>query len=146
MAIPYVVRKKVYTIDNEKKELWHAMVSKMQQKGGMTEDFIARRISERTGLNRSIIEGIIAEVAEAIEFSLGMGFSVTIKNLGAFQTSLTSQGFADPTEITPEKVDLSRIYFVADRKLTQRVRKEGYFQIPFDTYMPKEYCKKKKNK
>lgn len=143
MAIPYVVRKKVYTKDKEIKELWFATVKKIQQKGGMTDDFIARRVSERTGISRGLIEGIISEIAEAIEFSLGMGFSVTIDKLGSFQTALTSKGFENPTDITPEEVELSRIYFIADRKLTQRVREEGCFQIPFESYMPKEYCKKK---
>lgn len=128
MAIPYVVRKKIDITSGEKKELWYAVAKSTPKKGGMTEEDIARRVSERTGFSRGVVEGILTEVFEAIEFSLGLGFSVNLKNMGSFQTAVTSKGFDNPDDVTPNEVKLSRIYFVADRKLTQRIRKEGYFR------------------
>lgn len=139
MAIPYIVRRKVFMVDREKKELWYAVAKPIQKRGGITEEDIVKRVSGRTGFSAGEIQGIITDVIEAIEFFLKLGYTVNMKNLGSFQTSLTSNGFENPTEITPGEVKLSRIYYVADRKLTTRVREAGTFKIPLRTYMPPEY-------
>ena len=65
-----------------------------------------------------------------------MGQSVTIPNLGTFQTALTSPGFDRPEQVMPGKVKLSRVYFVADRGLTARLKEVQPFRIPFSLYVP----------
>lgn len=80
--------------------------------------------------------GYLSELGDTIEDILSMGQSVTIPNLGTFQTALTSPGFDRPEQVMPGKVKLSRVYFVADRGLTARLKEVQPFRIPFSLYVP----------
>lgn len=142
MSIPYLVRKKVHFQKGEKQELWYAVPKKMQKKGGKTEKDIARLIAQRTGFHRGMVEGVITEMAEMIEEVLSKGHSVTFKGFGSFQTALTSKGFERPEQVTPGEVSVSRMYFVADRKLNQRLKEETCHRLPFQYYFPEELLTK----
>lgn len=142
MSIPYQVRKKVNFLKREKEELWYAVPKKLQKKGGKTEKDIARMIAQRTGFHRGEVEGIITELGEAIEEMLSEGHSVTIKDFGSFQTALTSKGFKNPTQVTPREVSISRMYFVADRKVNKRLKEETCHRIPFKYYLPENVLTK----
>ncbi|NDV83085.1 HU family DNA-binding protein [Bacteroides sp. 51] len=143
MSIPYVVRKKANVIKGEREEMWYAVAKKLQKKGGgVTEEDLAWMISDHTTFSRGEIQGLIIELAATIEKVLEMGRSVTIKDLGTFQTSLTSKGFKDPTQITPSEVSVSRIYFTADRGLAYRMKQVPCLRVPFKYYFPKELLTK----
>ena len=142
MSIPYQVRKKVNFLKGKKEELWYAVPKKLQKKGGKTEKDIARIMSQRTGFHRGVVEGILTELGEIIEEVLSEGHSVTINGLGSFQTALTSKGFKSPLEVTPREVSVSRMYFIADRKVTKRLKEEDCFRIPFKYYLPKDLITK----
>ena len=143
MSIPYVVRKKVNVIKGEREELWYAVAKKLQKKGGgITEEDLAWMISDHTTFSRGEIQGLIIELVDTIEKVLEMGRSVTIKNLGSFQTALTSKGFEDPLKITPSEVSVSRIYFTADRGLSYRMKQVPCLRVPFKYYLPKELLTK----
>lgn len=142
MSIPYQVRKKVNSLKGKKQELWYAVPKKLQKKGGKTEKDIARMIASRTGFHRGEVEGIITELGDVIEEILSEGHSVTIKGFGSFQTSLTSKGFEHPAQVTPKEVSVSRMYFIANRKLTKRLKAEKCDKIPFKYYFPKEMLTK----
>lgn len=143
MSIPYVVRQKANVLNSEKKGLWYAVAKKLQKGGGgVDEEDLAWSISQRTGFSRGVIKGILTELAVAIEDALAMGRSVTIKDIGSFQTALTSKGFEHPTQITPSEVKLSRVYFIADRGLTARLKEVKCLRIPFKYYLPKELLTK----
>lgn len=142
MSIPYQVRKKVNFLKGEKEELWYAVPKKLQKKGGKTEKDIARLITQRTGFHRGVVEGILTELGEVVEEVLSEGHSVTINGFGSFQTALTSKGFKSPLEVTPREVSISRMYFIADRKLTRRLKEEKCFRIPFKYYLPKDLITK----
>lgn len=146
MSIPYVVCKKVYFLKGEKQELWYAVPRKMQKKGGKSEKDIARMIAQRTGFHRGEVEGVITELAEIIEEVLSEGHSVTFKGFGTFQTALTSKGFEHPEEVTPREVSISRMYFVADRKVRKRLQEEKCYRIPFKYYFPKNLLTKEMEK
>lgn len=145
MAIPYVVRKKLDRTGGEDKELWYAIAKTMQGRGGITDEEFVKRISQRTGFSPGVIEGIVTEIAEALEFFLSYGFTVNLKKLGTFKTALTSDGFEHPSQVTPSEVKLSRVYFMANRKMTSRIRESGYFKVPFKHYLPKEYWEKEEH-
>ena len=81
-----------------------------------------------------MIMGILSE-SDTIEDILSMGRPVAIPNLGTFQTTLTSPGFV-PEQVMPGRVKLSRVYFVADRGLTARLKEVQPFRIPFSLYVP----------
>lgn len=142
MSIPYQVRKKVNFLKGEKEELWYAVPKKLQKKGGKTEKDVALMIAKRTGFNRGEVEGVITELGDIIEEILSDGYSVTIKGFGSFQTALTSKGFKSPTQVTPREVSVSRMYFVADRKLNKRLKEETCDRIPFKYYLPEELLTK----
>lgn len=142
MSIPYQVRKKVNFLKGKKEELWYAVPKKLQKKGGKTEKDIARLIAQRTGFHRGEVEGILTELGEVLEDVLSEGNSVTLNGIGSFQTSLTSKGFKNPTQVTPREVSVSRIYFIADRKVSKRLKEEPCFRIPFKYYFPEEMLTK----
>ena len=137
MSIPYIVRKKVGTI-GDKKELWYAVPKKLQKKGGRTEKDIARLIQQRTGFHRGEVEGMLSVLTDIIEEELSGGHSVTIRGLGSFQTAISSKGFERPEQITPGEVKVSRVYFVANRDFTRRIKETPCFRIPFKYYFPQE--------
>lgn len=82
---------------------------------------MARTIEQRTGFHRGEVEGVLIAMAEVI-----------------FQTALTSEGCQYPEEVTPEEVSVSRMYFVADRKLNKRLKEEQCHRIPFHYYFLEE--------
>jgi DNA-binding protein, histone-like, putative len=143
MAISYIVRRKKNTLARESKELWYPVAKTVQPRGGITNKDIAARVSQRTGLAPGVVEGVLTEAAEAIEFFLSYGFTVNLNNLGSFQTSLTGKGCEHPAEVTPGQVELSRICFIANRNMTKRIRENGYIQIPLKDYLPEKYWKDK---
>ena len=89
---------------------------------------------------------ILVEVADAIRYLLSMGQSVTIDGLGTFQTALTSPGFERPEQVTPGQVSVSRVYFVANSALRDRMKKTKCMRIPFKYYMPESMLTKEMKK
>lgn len=135
MAIPYVVRKKVDATSGKRKVLWYAVAKRVQKKGGVRSKELAALMEKTAGFHRGVIEGILAELVDNIYMALAKGETVTIDGLGSFQTSLTSAGYTHPEEVTPGKVSVARVYFVAHPDLTRRVKKIKCMRIPFSHYM-----------
>ena len=146
MSIPYVVRKKADLSSGERKELWYGVPSKMQRRGGVNNKELAVRMAKTTGFHRGQIEGILSELVESIQDLLSSGHSVTIEGLGTFQTALTSQGCVLPEQVTPGKVAISRVYFVANSKFSRELKKTKCTRIPFKYYMPESMLTKNMKK
>ena len=111
MAVPYVVRKKADITSGERKELWYGVPKKLIDPIRNRE--FAEYMEKRSGFHRGQIDGILTEMVDAIRSLLSIGQPVTIEGLGTFHTSLTSPGFERPEQVTPGKVSVSRVYFVA---------------------------------
>ena len=135
MAIPYVVRKKVDATSGKRKELWYAVAKKVQNKGGMRSKGLAAMMEKTAGFHRGVIEGVLAELVDNIFMALAKGETVTIDGLGSFQVSLTSPGCEHPEEVTPGKVSVSRVYFVAHPELSRKVKEIKCMRIPFCHYV-----------
>lgn len=146
MSIPYVVRKKADLTSGEKKELWYGVPSKIQKRGGVKNKQLALRMHKTTGFHRGQIEGILSELAECIQDLLEEGHSVTLDGLGTFQTALTSPGFEHPEQVTPGKVSVSRVYFVANPRFSRAMKKTKCWPIPFKYYMPESMMTKEMKK
>ena len=146
MSIPYVVRKKADLTSGERKELWYGVPSKMQRKGGVKNKELAVRMAKSTGFHRGQIEGILSELVESIQELPSSGHSVTIEGLGTFQTALTSPGCDFPEQVTPGKVSISRVYFVANSKFSRELKKTKCMRIPFKYYMPENMLTKEMKK
>lgn len=71
---------------------------------------------------------------------------MTIEGLGTFQTALTSQGCVLPEQVTPGKVAISRVYFVANSKFSRELKKTKCTRIPFKYYMPESMLTKNMKK
>jgi len=136
MAINYVVRKKIFKQEGESRQLWYAVQKKFQKRGGKTEEDLAYYISQRSTFRPGEVLGILTELSQAIEHYLDMGNSVSIKGLGSFQTAITSKGFEKPEEVKPKEVEFSRVYFIPDRKLTEKLKKMKFIPIPLSSYFP----------
>ena len=93
MTIPYLVRKKADLSSGKRKEQWYAVQKKLQERGGVDLTKLAELLSKRSHFPQGMIMGILSELGDTIEDILSMGQSVTIPNLGTFQTALTSPGF-----------------------------------------------------
>lgn len=146
MSIPYVVRKKADLSSGERKELWYGVSSKMQRRGGVKNKELAVRMAKSTGFHRGQIEGILSELVESIQDLLSSGHSVTIEWLGTFQTALTSSGCELPEQVTPGKVSISRVYFVANSKFSRELKRTKCMRIPFKYYMPESMLTKEMKK
>ena len=73
---------------------------------------------------------------------LAEGYSVSLKGIGTFQVALTSPGAERPEDVTPATVEVSRVYFIADRWLTRQIRKMKFIRIPLSSYFPKSMLSK----
>ncbi|HJD75537.1 HU family DNA-binding protein [Bacteroides reticulotermitis] len=138
MAVPYVVRKKADLTSGERKELWYAVPKKVQERGGVKSKDLALWMEKTSGFHHGQIEGMLSELAYNIQHLLSLGKSVTIDGLGTFQTALTSPGFEHPEQVTPGKVSVSRVYFVAQPEFSRAVKKIKCVRIPFKYYMPED--------
>ena len=136
MSIIYLVRKKVFSKAGEKMTQWFAVQRKVQKKSGVTNRELARRLSQYTSFKEGEVQGILIELVKVIEKTLQEGHSVTIDGLGTFQTAITSNGFDRPEQVTPREVRLSRVYFRADRKLVEFVRRAKFIRYPLSRYFP----------
>lgn len=143
MSIFYLVTKKVFPKLGEKNEQWFAVQRKLQKKGGATNLELAERLSAYTSFNKGDIQGILIELPNVMADLLRDGRSVTIDGLGTFQTALTSNGFDHPEQIVPSEVRLSRVYFRADKKLVEVVKKARFIRIPLSKYLPESLLSKK---
>lgn len=85
-------------------------------------------------------------MVDAIRTLLSIGQPVTIEGLGTFHTSLTSPGFERPEQVTPGKVSVSRVYFVACPEFSRQVKKMKCTRIPFNIYMPENMLTKEMKK
>ena len=122
MGLIYLVRKKKFRTAEGIRELYFAIQRKLQKRGGKNEEDLAEILSANS--SRSKI--------------LKNGESVSIRGLGSFHASITSNGFEHPEDVLPHEVRVSKVYFIADRKFTQRVSRMKFFRYPLSKYFPKD--------
>ena len=83
---------------------------------------------------------------ERKELWYGVPSKMQRRGLGTFQTALTSQGCVLPEQVTPGKVAISRVYFVANSKFSRELKKTKCTRIPFKYYMPESMLTKNMKK
>ncbi|HBO07548.1 MULTISPECIES: HU family DNA-binding protein [Bacteroides] len=138
MSIPYLVRQKKNLLNKKKSGLWYAVTHKLQKRGGVNEKELGHLVAMRGGFSRGVVEGVLTAISEVIETELSKGESVTIREFGSFHLALGSEGYEHPADVTPGKVQVSKLYFVPDRNLMQRLKKTKAFRIPLSSYLPAE--------
>lgn len=138
MGLIYLVRKKKFKTPEGMKELYYAIQRKLQKRGGVNERDLARRLAQQSGRSEGDALSILTDLPGVIEEILMNGESVTIRGLGSFHASITSNGFENPEDVLPHEVKLSKVYFIADRKFAYRVSKMKFFRFPLSKYLPKK--------
>ncbi len=139
MSVVYFVRKKLFRTKEGMKKLYYAVQHTFHSRGGVTEDVLAERMSQRSGRSLGDVRGMLADLPHCIAEALEHGESVSIKGLGSFHLAVTSDGFENPADVTPGAVRLSRVYFTADRGLTRKLRRNlEFYCYPPDNNLPEE--------
>lgn len=136
MSLIYLVRRKLFSHKGNMKSLYYAVQRKIQKRGGKNERDIAKYLALRSGFNEGEILGILTELPKIIEKTLEGGESATITGLGSFHVAITSDGHEHPDDIMPHDVRLSKVYFVADRNMVDRLKRMKFVRYPLSDYIP----------
>ena len=107
------------------------------ERGGKNEEDLAEILSANSSRSKGEVLSILTDLPDVIEEILKNGESVSIRGLGSFHASITSNGFEHPEDVLPHEVRVSKVYFIADRKFTQRVSRMKFFRYPLSKYFPK---------
>ena len=132
-----VIKKKIRTAEGIR-ELYFAIQRKLQKRGGKNEEDLAEILSANSSRSKGEVLSILTDLPDVIEEILKNGESVSIRGLGSFHASITSNGFEHPEDVLPHEVRVSKVYFIADRKFTQRVSRMKFFRYPLSKYFPKD--------
>lgn len=110
----YVVRPKVDKTGQEEKVLYYGVpiVS-----GRVTEEDLATEICQRASLTRGDVLAVLSAVSDSLQNHLSEGRTVSLKGIGVFSVSASSEGVDAPEKCTPAKVKAQRICFKADNIL-----------------------------
>ncbi len=119
----YIVRRKVFKSGDEEKEKYYGIPVTSQK---VTEDDLAREISIRTSLTEPDVLAAVSALAQCIHEHLEEGDTVSLKGIGTFAVSGTSEGCDTPEECTPAKMKAQRVYFKADKWLRAVLEKIKY--------------------
>ena len=152
MGLIYLVRKKKFRTAEGIRELYFAIQRKLQKRGGKNEEDLAEILSANSSRSKGEVLSILTDLPDVIEEILKNGESVSIRGLGSFHASITSNGFEHPEDVLPHEVRVSKVYFIADRKFTQRVSRMKFFRYHYPNisqrtcYDPKQSGKKRLGK
>ena len=154
MGLIYLVRKKKFRTAEGIRELYFAIQRKLQKRGGKNEEDLAEILSANSSRSKGEVLSILTDLPDVIEEILKNGgmkrsqpsdspfFNISsitsIRGLGSFHASITSNGFEHPEDVLPHEVRVSKVYFIADRKFTQRVSRMKFFRYPLSKYFPKD--------
>ncbi len=125
MPINYVLRKKVDKSQKEVKELYYA-TTKALQKQPVDSIQIANELAERSSLQNGDALSALIQLSDIIATHLREGRTVSLKDLGNFYPSITSEGVVHPKECTANKVWISKICFKSAPSFLQKVRKAHF--------------------
>ncbi|NDV58634.1 HU family DNA-binding protein [Bacteroides sp. 519] len=119
----YVVRSKTDKTGETPKERYYGVPI---LSGNVDEDNLAVEISERSSLTPADVLAVISALSTSMQMHLSRGNSVSLKGIGTFSVSASSEGVDDPKLCTPAKVKAQRICFKADKTLRSILGKMKY--------------------
>lgn len=122
----YVVRKK---IDKSSGQTITRYYGVPVTGGQIDEDYLAREICEFCSLTEGDVLGAVSALGNAIRQHLSRGNTVSLKGIGLFTVSASSEGCDTEKECTPAKVKAQRICFKADRDMRSILPEIKYRRI-----------------
>ncbi|NDV66794.1 DNA-binding protein [Bacteroides sp. 224] len=133
MPINYVIRKKVDKTNKIPRELYYAVPKAFQKKGeGVDEMQLAEELHNRSSLSKGETLSVLVQLTDRIAHHLKEGRTITIRGLGTFYPSITSEGFETPEECSPGKVKVSRVCFRASKYLNEEVKKTKFVSLEWN--------------
>lgn len=122
MAIEYIATRKVSKIGGKEKTTYCATAVTGSTKTADSME-LARLLTKDTSLAPSDALSILNQLPDIIAELLRDGRRVNIEGLGSFFPAVTSTGTDTPEELTADKVELTRLSFKADARLTRELKK-----------------------
>lgn len=76
-------------------------------------------ITESTSLTPGDLGSALITLNRYLKLYLSIDYSVKLSGIGSFSVAVTSDGFENPEDITPDKVRASKIVYTPDRDLVE---------------------------
>lgn len=109
-------KKKFKDASGEEKELYYAC----SRRGNVTDfDGLAEIITEISSLSKGDILSSLTNIEQVMLWKLIDGDSVRFGDIGTFSIAVTSDGFENPEDITPDKVRATKIVFTPTKKFNK---------------------------
>ena len=109
-------KRKFKDASGEEKELYYAC----SRRGNVTDfDGLAEIITEISSLSKGDILSSLTNIEQVILWILIDGDSVRFGDIGTFSIAVTSDGFENPEDITPDKVRATKIVFTPTKKFNK---------------------------
>lgn len=110
----YVVRKKIDKSNGQNITRYYGVPV---TSGQVDEDYLAREICARCSLTTGDVLAAVSALSDVMQYHLRNGNTVSLKGIGLFSVSASSEGCETEKECTPAKVKAQRICFKADREM-----------------------------
>lgn len=110
----YVVRKKIDKSGGQDITRYYGVPITT---GQIDEDYLAREICARCSLTPGDVLAAVSALSDVMQFHLRHGNTVSLKGIGLFSVSASSEGCDTEKECTPGKVKAQRVCFKADREM-----------------------------
>lgn len=109
-------KRKFKDASGEEKELYYAY----SRRGNVTDfDGLAEIITEISSLSKGDILSSLTNIEQVMLWKLIDGDSVRFGDIGTFSIAVTSDGFENPEDITPDKVRATKIVFTPTKKFNK---------------------------
>lgn len=74
------------------------------------------------------IMSTLLNVATVMKWKLIDGDTVRLDGIGSFSIAVTSDGFEDPKDITPNRVRASKVVFIPDRSFVRLIEEIDFYK------------------
>lgn len=122
----YVVRKKIDKSGEKEITRYYGIPV---TSGQIDEDYLANEICARCSLTAGDVLAAVSALSDVMQNHLRNGRTVSLKGIGLFSVSASSQGSDTPEGCTPAKVKAQRICFKADPWMRSILSKITYKRI-----------------
>ncbi len=127
MSYYYRVKKKRFKKEGKEKEQYFAVGKSIRL---VELEEIAKEIGARSIAKDSTIVPVLMELSKVMIDRLSSGYHVKLDGIGIFGISITSQGFDNPTDITPKEVKFSKLTYRPDPKIVKKLKQMHYEKEP----------------
>lgn len=145
MGLIYLVRKKKFRTAEGIRELYFAIQRKLQKRGGKNEEDLAEILSANSSRSKGEVLSILTDLPDVIEEILKNGESVSIRGLGSFHASITSNGFEHPEDVLPHRGTGIQSIFHCRPQVYPTCQPDEILSLPTIQIFPKELVTTRNN-